>query len=338
MTPHQKEGPQVASTRCPFLVEVNAQCCRLAPFRKLVPIRDIAMQDQCCSTDAWRSCAWVPRRDAPLDRRDQAAQPVAGSGDPCPFLDEIFACSCAAAPCKLIPRTPLAVRSCLADSHRYCEFFLERACPRPPAATGGRAASPDGRPLGAAEIPVAPGVALAPNHMWIDEGPDGSCHVGVDAFLARVLGAVDEVTFLSACGPGAPSLVLTVAGTTLPLVFPQPLDITGVNRALRRHLDNLTDDPYGRGWLYEGWSLKPHRGTGVAARTVRLRRGPDAETWMASEVRRLLQHVQAIASRRSSHLGPVAGDGGEVSSALAQHLERTELLEVFSLFFSGARM
>ncbi len=56
---------------------------------------------------------------------------------------------------------------------------------------------------------------------------------------------------------------------------------------------------------------------------------------MASETQRLSRLVHDILSRRSGQLGPVAADGGEVSEALAQHLERTELLEVFSLFFSG---
>jgi hypothetical protein len=171
--------------------------------------------------------------------------------------------------------------------------------------------------------------------MWLDVGSDGSCHVGVDAFLAGVVGAVDEVTFLSPCGPGTPSLVLTVAGTTLPLVFPQPLDITGVNGALRRHPDGLTSDPYGRGWLYEGRTLGLPGRTGAAARTVGLRRGPDTETWMAAEVERLSRFVHTILSRRGGHLGPTSADGGGVSDALAQHLERAELLEVFSLFFTA---
>lgn len=270
----------------------------------------------------------MPRRGAPLNS--------APAGQ-CPFLDEILACSCAAAPwSKLIPKTVLAVRRCLGDSHRYCEFFLERVRPHLPAVATDRAAPFDSRPPGGAGIPIAPGVALAPNHMWLDVGSDGSCHVGVDAFLVRVLGAVDELIFLSRCGRGSPGLVLTVAGTTLPLVFPQGLEITAANSALRHHLDDLVADPYGRGWLYEGWIPRPHVRTEIKGRTVRLLRGPDAEAWMASEVRRLLRHVQTILSRRGSHLGQVAADGGEVAAALAQHLDRAELLEVFSLFFSGA--
>lgn len=320
MTPRQKTG-RVASTRCPFLVEETAQCCRLAPFRKLVPSRDIATEDQCCSTGAWRSCAWVPQGIAP--------------GDRCPFLDELTVCSCAAAPSsKRIPRTRLAVRRCLGDSHRYCDFFLERVRPLPPAGTSGRVPR-DCLPAGAAGIPIAPGVALASNHMWLDVGSDGSCHVGVDAFLIRVLGPVDDVNFLSSYGPGLASVALTVGSTTLPLAFPRPFAITRVNSALRCHLDSLTVDPYGRGWLYEGHRLKPHGRTAIRNQTAGMLEGPEAEAWMASEVGRLSRHVHTILSRRGSHLGPVLADGGEVALPLPQHLERAELLEVFSLFFSG---
>lgn len=332
MTQRQEAGGRVASTRCPFLVEVTAQSCRLAPFRKLVPELAIADQDQCCSSDAWKSCPWVLHRDSPITDRE----PTTGPGERCPFLDEMIACSCATVPSsKLIPRTQLAVSRCVGDSHRYCEFFLDRACPRPPGAASGLGTPVQESPHCAAAIPIPPGVELAPNHMWLDVGPDGTCHVGVDAFLARVLSPVSEVTFLSACGPGSPSLVLTVAGTTLPLVFPQPLDITAVNGTLRRHPEDLTSDPYRRGWLYEGRTLLLPERIGGSARTVRLLRGPDAEAWMASEVERLSRLVHTILSRRGGPLGPISADGGRVSEALAPHLGRAELLEVFSVFFAG---
>jgi glycine cleavage system H lipoate-binding protein len=349
MTQHQQAREPVASSRCPFLEEVTAQYCRAAPFRKLVPGLEIAEQDQRCLSRAWRSCPWVQQQGPSFSRSihrcgDELVPSglnaerafSTGSGERCPFLDEMLVCSCTASPSrKLIPWTVLAVSRCRGDSHRYCDFFLERARPRLPHDAGGQGAPSDWLPQGAARIPIPPGVALAPNHMWLDVGSDGSCHVGVDAFLVRVLGAIDEVTFLSACGPGSPSLVLTVAGTTLPLVFPQPVDITGVHGALRRHLDSLASDPYGRGWLYEGRTLGLRDRTGVDARADGLLREPDTEAWMASEVERLSRLVHEILSRRGGTLGPILADGGAASEALAQHLTRAELLEVFSLFFTS---
>lgn len=307
------EGRAAASMRCPHLVEGTALGCKLAPFRKLVPGIAVAEDDQCCSSDAWRSCAWV-REQTPQRDCVEAVNPA------CPFLDEIAVCSCAAAPSsKLIPKTSMAASRCLGDSHRYCDVFLESNVRRADSA-----------------IAVPRTLAFAPNHMWLDVGPDGSCHVGVDAFLVRVLGAVDEVIFLSSCGTACPSVALTVSGATLVLAFPKPIDITRVNRSLQRHPGDLVNDPYGLGWLYEGGMMEQLVRTPVVAPATTLRRGADAESWMTAEVTRLSRHVRGLDERHADHLGPVAGDGGEVAVPLAPHLDRTELLEIFSLFFSGA--
>ena len=308
MTRRQETGRRTASLRCPFLVEGTALGCGLAPFHKLVPGLAVAQQDQCCSSQTWRACSWIREHGVPIDGTDRAA---------CPFLEETPVCSCSAAPSsKLIPRTSTAVSRCLGDSHRYCDVFLETST----------------RPAAAA-TPVPHGLAFAHNHMWLDVGPDGSCHVGVDAFLVRVLGTIDEVILLSACGVASPSVALTVAGATLMLVFPKPLQITLVNRPLQRHPGDLIADPYGLGWLYEGGTIETLLPTTSGAHVAGLRRGADAERWMAAEVARLSRHVRALDERRNGHLGPVAADGGEVAPGFASHLDRAELLEIFSLFF-----
>ena len=310
MTRRQETGRRTASVRCPFLVEGTALGCGLAPFRKLVPGQAVAEHDQCCSSKTWRSCALIREHSASVDDDDR-------NEAVCPFLEETPVCSCAAASSsKLIPRTSTAVDRCLGDSHRYCDVFLENGAR--PAAAG---------------IAVPRGLAIAQNHMWLDVGPDESCHVGVDAFLIRVLGTVDEVIFLSSCGVSSPSVALTVAGATLMLVFPQVLQITRVNRALQRHPGDLVTDPYGLGWLYEGGTIEPANRMTSSARAAGLRRGADAEAWMAAEVARLSRHVRSLDERRYGQVGPVAADGGEAATAFASHLDRAELLEIFSLFF-----
>ena len=45
-------------------------------------------------------------------------------------------------------------------------------------------------------IPVPLNLAYAPNHMWLDVGDDGCRHVGIDAFLARIIGTVDAISFV----------------------------------------------------------------------------------------------------------------------------------------------
>ena len=59
-------------------------------------------------------------------------------------------------------------------------------------------------------------LAYSPNHMWLDESEDGSCHVGVDAFFTRVLGNVDKLSFVTPRGAGRPSAVINAAASTFP--------------------------------------------------------------------------------------------------------------------------
>ena len=64
-----------------------------------------------------------------------------------------------------------------------------------------------------------------------------SCHLGVDAFLARLVGEVERLTFLTVKGDVRPAVVLTVGGVDLTLVFAQPLPLVAANTRLRSALD-----------------------------------------------------------------------------------------------------
>lgn len=314
MKSRMDRSPDDRGLRCPFLVELTALTCELASGPKPLPGSAIAVDEQRCSSPGWVTCALARQHGA------TGATPPAA----CPFLVSTRVQSCQAAPiAKLIPRSDDPACRCNGDAHRYCELFLERAHPH-----AEREAEPaaDGT-----EVPIPPEVCCAPNHMWLDVGADGSCHVGVDAFLSRVVGPVDAVTFLSGRGPSAPSVVLTLVGAELPLAFPHPIDVTSVNAALRTHPGVLTADPYRRGWLFEGTILGEERGYGDP--TVGLLRGGRARAWMRAEVRRLSEVVHGLLAERVADLGPTMADGGDFAEGLARYLDRRELLRVLSLFF-----
>ena len=46
--------------------------------------------------------------------------------------------------------------------------------------------------------------------MWADIDEDGICHVGIDPFLAKVLGRIDKLTFATTFGEHYPGVVITV--------------------------------------------------------------------------------------------------------------------------------
>ena len=328
MTSRMEANAEGHDLRCPFLTELAALTCQLSNHPKLIPGAAIALRDQRCSSPGWVSCELARQRGpGPWGANAATGSTAAAS---CPFLVSSRVQCCQAAPvAKLIPRSDDMACRCNGDAHRFCELFLERAHPH----AEREAAQAGGAADGATAVLIPPGICCAPNHMWLDVGADGSCHVGVDAFLSRVVGPVDAVTFLSGRGPSTPSVVLTIVGAELPLAFPQPIDVTGVNAALRTHPGALTSDPYRRGWLFEGTVLDRGRAHGAIDLTVGLLSGSSAQAWMQAEVERLSRHVHGLLAERMGDLGPAMADGGVVAEGLARHLDRSELLQVLSLFF-----
>ena len=119
-----------------------------------------------------------------------------------------------------------------------------------------------------------------------------------------------------------PAVILHVNGLQLEVVFPNPLSIGGANLHLRADPSELTSDPYGLGWLFEG----VERGD-VEAATRGLMRGREVTEWMHRDVARL--------SERAS--GDYMGDGGMPCDML-RRLEGDRALPLFHEFFSLARV
>lgn len=304
--PRDRLAKDKGSQRCPFLKAVDALTCQLSTVKKFVLDSAVNEAEQRCSSPAWRSCPLLPPGAAvDVDRAD------------CPHLRRVRVQRCAASPRQLmIPGGDHLPSRCAGPSHRYCSLYLERIQPHPDPRMVEMGAFPRGR-------------ALAPNHMWLDVHADGSCHLGVDAFLVRVVGTVERVTFGPVRRLARPSVVLKLpVGLELPLVFPHPVDVEATNAELRRRPDALVSDPYGRGWLYEG---RVPRGAVPEA----LRRGAEARDWLGSELRRLTELVHQLIAHRGGDLGPTLADGGRFDDGLARQLDRAELLQIFVAFFAG---
>jgi glycine cleavage system H lipoate-binding protein len=174
---------------------------------------------------------------------------------------------------------------------------------------------------------------FSPHHMWLDISPDGRLHVGIDDLLAKVLGSIDGLMFLTAKGLHRPTVALSVQGVDVQVAFPNSIMIAQPNCYLRSDPSRVLSDPYGLGWLFEGYERKPHA-KGEPRERDGLISGKAAAEWMKTEVGRISVKVHDLTARPDSRGTVTMADGGWFQSGLFQHLTRGDILQVFNEFFS----
>jgi len=271
---------------CPFLREGRARYCHAAPVRKLILDGPGASEGGRCASARYVECELTDRHGARQER--------------CPHLEEIRVqyCGVSAIP-KLVPFSESQLSSCTSDNFRYCDSYLHLAQPhatKPPA-----------------------NLLYASNHFWLDAEDSGLCHIGIDGFVADVAGNVDGVTFVTSHGTHRPALALTIHGVEWPMSFPNPVMIQKVNSRLRSDPSRLTADPYGAGWLFEGWEVPGRTRAGLIS-------GQQAKAWQEEERERLTDEI---------HEGHAPGcDGGMPVRGIAQFHSRPDLVCLFQHFFS----
>ena len=174
--------------RCPFLREEQVKSCQVAPIRKSLA--------RSTATGDGERCSSVDHGSCPVLRESHEAHPDASR---CPFLRESLVQFCAASPRPTyVPWSESPDLRCAHDAHRYCELFLATAGVRGPAFP---CAEPDAGATALVDgVPVPGWLYYADNHMWLDVGDDGLCHLGVDAFLTRLIGTVERLAFLTSKG------------------------------------------------------------------------------------------------------------------------------------------
>ena len=280
--------------RCPYLKDANVKLCGNSAWRKMIVQQAVDAADEKCSSSGFANCPAYQRRseEAPADSR-------------CPYLEEKRAEYCAAARVpQLIPQTEASSR-CKSDSYRYCNVFRGQVPRRLDEDVDG---------------PIE--LYYSVNHLWFDPGTDGGWHIGIDGLLAKVLGSVDRVTFVTLDGTERPAAILTVNGLDFEVVFPNPLPIGGANLHLRADPAGLTSDPYAAGWLFEGGRQGALNGA-----THGLMRGRTAMGWMRKDIARIGEFAG----------GDLMADGG-VPCDVMRRLERDRALPLFHELFSLARV
>lgn len=170
--------------------------------------------------------------------------------------------------------------------------------------------------------------------MWLDTHEDGTCHIGIDAFLAKFLQDVERLSYVTTKSICCPTAVMTAQGVDLQLVFPEKIQLTGVNTYLRARPSGLTSHPYSVGWLFEGIKLNGSSEEANLSPGKEMIRSNDARRWLGQESRKLTEYVhQELLSARSKEFATMM-DGGSWSEDLITHLTREEILQVWNEFFS----
>jgi len=302
-------------------------------------------ENERCSAPDWPRCPDAAEKLTVLPR-----------GVKCPFLRESLMEYCAASPMtKYIPANDALLSRCRSEGHLYCDLYREMADGSAGSGDrgsgiesgGGDAAARDGGERDA-QATVAGGAALerssvdiavpghlgyAPNHMWLDVAEDGSCHIGVDAFLVWVVGAIDEVSFITPRDLDRPVAVLGVGGVDLQIAFPNALTTIVPNVNLRTNPSRVASDPYGSGWLFEG--VDPVRSNGGKSMVRRgLLFGGPARDWIRLEIERIDHFVHDMVARPNAEGAQMMADGGTAAGALATRLDRQARLTLFHEFFA----
>ena len=298
--------------QCPFLKEAQVESCRHSLVRKLIVRNPENLPLERCSSPAHAEC--------PLYASAPAAIADAGR---CPYLDDSLVQYCAAAPVpKFIPFSEAVLSRCGSAAFRYCDLYITMAHPAE------------------ADTPQVDGIRVpewlhyAGNHMWLDTAGDGVFHIGIDGFMARALGRVDRITYLTARGAAHPAAVLSRGANDFHMVFPNRMLIATPNLYLRANPSKLVSDPYRSGWLFE---CRPAPG-GSDAKAGLYAGGEAATRWMQSEVDRMSAFVHKHTGMSSCGTDVLVADGGTFAPDLVQHLDRAQAAQLYHDFFSPATM
>ncbi len=308
--------------RCPFLREAQVKFCRASAYRKMIVRLSEQPENERCSSREYVNC--------PAAKQHMEDRP---SIDHCPFLHESLVQYCtAAAVTKYIPYTESVLSQCGTDSHKYCELYLGLAQPNESVTITGSSDMLAHCPDHTIDDVTCPGnLFYTPNHMWMEIGNDGVCHIGIDAFLAKALGTVDHITFVTTKGYHRPAISFSVGGVDLQFVFPLHMNITRANTYLRTNPDKIMADPYTVGWLFETTEEKTKSRSNKIEGLIS---GCDVQPWMKQEMERMTSLAHQISAQPDMRGAVLMADGGFFQKGFVHQLTREELLKLYNDFFS----
>ncbi|MBK8974869.1 MAG: glycine cleavage system protein H [Planctomycetes bacterium] len=164
-----------------------------------------------------------------------------------------------------------------------------------------------------------------PGHAWVRPDADGLVTVGLDDFAQKVVGPAEQIA-LPKVGArlqqGHRMSRLSVGPKGVDVQAPLDGEIVERNDVLAEHPELMSDDPYGRGWLFR---VRPSR---LDANFEQLLQGGAARAWMDSL-------EDSLRRRMSPSFGLLMQDGGVPVSGIARVLAGDEWDELASELLSS---
>jgi glycine cleavage system H protein len=180
------------------------------------------------------------------------------------------------------------------------------------------------------EVSVPGGVFVDAGHTWVSLDAVGRARVGLDDFIHRAVGRIDEIE-LPEVGHEIRrgEKLLAIHQGDREAVFAAPIDgvISSVNERLAQHPEAIKTDPYTQGWIC---SVKPKN---LAASLRRLFIAEETMAWLNREIRRFQEFVAARPIQNMA-LGQVLQDGGQLTDGVLELMDE-ETWHLFTSEFLG---
>jgi glycine cleavage system H lipoate-binding protein len=160
------------------------------------------------------------------------------------------------------------------------------------------------------------GVFFHPGHTWAIIQTDGNINIGIDDFVQKLVGRIDEIKVKSSgtkVKQGEP--VIQIRQGTHLLDFNSPVEgvLTIMNEKIIKDPTKLKEDPYTGNWIIQ---MQP---TFLSMDIPRLLISERSIAWLKSEISRFRDFLQTQTAADST-VGLTSQDGGVSVNGLLEHM------------------
>lgn len=186
------------------------------------------------------------------------------------------------------------------------------------------------KPVRADRFIIPRGYFFGRGHAWVYLLSSGKVRVGVDDFVQKIVGDIDEVDIVpvgSEVEKGQPLFTLKQGSRKLSVSAPLSGVVVAVNPTIASSPDLMKKDPYNEGWVA---LIQPRD---VAAEIKKLSVADEAVSWLRGELKRFREFITARTyPERLSPAGVTLLDGGVPISGVLEHAEE-RIWEAFEKAF-----